>query len=169
MEAWLGEPGPLWRVAVFHHPIFSPATNRDNREFRATWKPVFDRFGIDLVLQGHDHTYARGHVPVRSASGYEEGTLQTLYVTSVSGPKLYDIPDGKFDRYAKDGYVADRQVEATQFFQVISVDGYRLTYEAYSATGELYDKAVVTKQSETGRKRIEQPIFSKQKLSKNLK
>ncbi len=155
MEARLGERGPLWRIAVFHHPIFSPASNRDNREFRATWKPVLDRLGVDLVLQGHDHTYARGHVPVRSDFGYEEGSLQTVYVTSVSGPKMYDIPEGKFDRYAKEGYVADHQVEDTQFFQVISIDGNTLTYQAFAATGELYDEAVITKNAETGRKQFE--------------
>jgi len=158
MEARLGDPGSLWRIAIFHHPIFSPAFDRDNREFRATWKPVLDRFGVDLVLQGHDHTYARGHVPVRSGSGYEEGTLQTVYVTSVSGPKMYDIPEGKFDQFAEDGYVADHQMEDTQFFQVISIDGGRLTYEACAATGELYDKAVITKDFATGKKRIEQQI-----------
>jgi hypothetical protein len=155
MEAQLRKPGALWRVAVFHHPIFSPAGERDNVEFRAKWKPVFDHFGVDLVLQGHDHTYARGHVPVKSGSGYESNTFQTLYITSVSGPKLYEIPEGKFERYASDGYVADRQLEDTQFFQVISIDGNKLTYEAYTATGALYDKAIIEKDAVTGRKRLE--------------
>ncbi len=72
-----------------------------------------------------------------------------------SGPKMYDIPEGKFDRYAKEGYVADHQVEDTQFFQVISIDGNTLTYQAFAATGELYDEAVITKNAETGRKQFE--------------
>ena len=59
------------------------------------------------------------------------------------------------DRYAEDGYVADHQVEETQFFQVVSIDGDTLTYEAYAATGELYDKAVITKDAQTGRKELE--------------
>jgi hypothetical protein len=48
-----------WTLITFHHPIFSPARNRDNPELRRLWKPVFDEFKVDLIMNGHDHTYAR--------------------------------------------------------------------------------------------------------------
>jgi hypothetical protein len=158
LEAQLSEAGPQWRIVSFHHPFFSPGKDRDNGELRAIWKPLFDRYGVDLVLQGHDHTYARGQVPVRSAQGFEADTLNTLYVTSVSGPKMYDILDDKFELFRPDGYQHTRQAENTQFFQVISVDGGRLTYEAFTATGALYDRAIITKDFSTGKKTIEQQI-----------
>jgi len=41
---------------------------------------------------------------------------------------------------------------------VVSIDGGQLTYEAYTATGDLYDKAVITKDFATGEKKIEQQI-----------
>jgi hypothetical protein len=34
-----------WTILTFHHPIFSPANNRDNPELRALWKPIFDESG----------------------------------------------------------------------------------------------------------------------------
>jgi hypothetical protein len=158
LEEKLQEAGPVWRIVSFHHPLFSPGGDRNNASLRAAWKPLFDRFGVDLVLQGHDHTYARGQVPVLGAAGFEEDSFNTLYVTSVSGSKMYEIDEGKFEVFAGDGYVHARQAENTQFFQVISIDGAELTYEAYTATGELYDRAIISKDIATGEKRIEQQI-----------
>jgi hypothetical protein len=158
IEAKLGEPGPRWRIVSFHHPLFSPASDRNNEKLRDAWKPLFDHSGVDLVLQGHDHTYARGQVPVRTESGFEPGSFGTMYVTSVSGPKMYEIRAGKFEAFAEAGYAHTRQAENTQFFQVVSVERDHLVYEAYTATGDLYDRATIFKDHETGAKRIEQQI-----------
>ena len=50
---------------------------------------------------------------------------------------MYDLnPDGW---NAFEGVDQDRGAENTQLFQVISIDGDRLSYESYTATGELYD------------------------------
>ena len=48
-----------WTIVTFHHPIYSSAKDRDNAKIRKLWQPIFDRHHVDLVLQGHDHTYAR--------------------------------------------------------------------------------------------------------------
>ena len=48
-----------WVVCTFHHPVFSTGKDRDNPELRALWKPIFDKYKVDLVLQGHDHTYGQ--------------------------------------------------------------------------------------------------------------
>ena len=53
------------------------------------------------------------------------------------------------DRYRK-----DKTGEQTQFFQVITIDGDELTYVAYTVLGEEYDRAVITKDFETGKKQL---------------
>jgi hypothetical protein len=30
---------------------------------RGLWKPVFDKYRVDLILQGHDHVYVRTGMP----------------------------------------------------------------------------------------------------------
>jgi 3',5'-cyclic AMP phosphodiesterase CpdA len=139
-----------WTIITFHHPIFSPASDRDNRELRELWKPVFDEFKVDLVLNGHDHTYARTGelgdkdivVPATIDSaldtrnvpeGYQQAydpEIGTVYVVSVSGPKMYDITKGEF---------AKRTAENTQLYQIIEIDDKALNFKAYTATGQLYD------------------------------
>ena len=108
-----------WTVVTFHHPVYSTAERRDNPQIRAAWQPIFERHGVDLVLQGHDHTYGRRGV-------------NPVYVVSVSGPKMYRLSDA-----AKTGM--KRVGEFTQTFQIIRVSPNTVRYESRLVTGELYD------------------------------
>ena len=66
------------------------------------------------------------------ATGYQvkDKSSGTMYVVSVSGPKMYDVSDDPW---------MDRRAANTQLFQIISIEGNKLSYEAYTAAGELYD------------------------------
>ena len=49
-----------WTFVTFHHPVYSASSGRANKDLHEAWKPIFDKYAVDLVLQGHNHTYARG-------------------------------------------------------------------------------------------------------------
>ncbi|MCA9084255.1 MAG: metallophosphoesterase family protein [Planctomycetaceae bacterium] len=125
-----------WTIVTCHHPLYSSKAGRDNEELRSTWQPVFDDFKVDLVLQGHDHTYARTGL-MTAESNLETGQARqdsqagTVYVVSVSGPKMYELGRRPFMK---------RVAEDTQLYQVIDIDDDRLTYRAFTATGRLYDQ-----------------------------
>ncbi|HEY0946523.1 MAG TPA: metallophosphoesterase family protein [Opitutaceae bacterium] len=138
-----------WTIVTFHHPVFSPARERDNQALREAWKPVFDEFKVDLVLTGHDHTYARsgdigGRLKVGTLNvkeGYQQAydpAVGTVYVVSVSGPKMYDINGADW---------AVRAAEDTQLFQIITVDGDELRFEARTAVNRLYDAFTLKKRA----------------------
>ena len=143
-----------WKIVTNHHSVFSPAEGRDFEYARKVWKPLFEKYGVDLVLNGHDHTYARGHTPVKSQNVNESGNFKTLYVTSVSGPKQYKLDKDQIKNYEIDGYKSDKMGEETQFFQVINIDSNKLTYSAYTTLGDLYDRAIITKDFLSGKKTI---------------
>ena len=143
-----------WKIVTNHHSVFSPAEGRDFEYARKVWKPMFEKYGVDLVLNGHDHTYARGHTPVKSQNVNESGIFKTLYVTSVSGPKQYKLDKDQIKNYEIDGYKSDKMGEETQFFQVINVENNKLTYSAYTTLGDLYDRAIITKDFLNGEKTI---------------
>ncbi|MGK7396684.1 MAG: fibronectin type III domain-containing protein [Candidatus Cyclobacteriaceae bacterium M3_2C_046] len=136
-----------WTVATFHHPLFSASEGRDNERLRNLWKPLFDQHKIDLVLQGHDHTYARGTTPA-TATNVMQGVnardreTGTVYVVSVSGGKMYDLKES-WDMYEAN---RERKAENTQLFQLVHINGDTLSYEAYTAVGELYDAFDLVKQ-----------------------
>lgn len=129
-----------WTVITFHHPLYSAKEGRDNSELRELWQPIFDRFGVDLVLQGHDHTYARSGLMTAKRTTQQPPVRQsdsgTVYVVSVSGPKMYDLGKRPF---------MQRSAEDTQLYQVISVDQDRIDFEARTAAGRLYDSFTLTK------------------------
>jgi hypothetical protein len=133
VDGVLAENPNKWTVITFHQPLFSTARGRDNPQLRAAWKPVFDKYRVDLVLQGHDHAYGRfGQPPENVASGLNTRSPDggTIYVVSVSGPKMYQLDREPTMR---------RAAEDTQLYQIISIDGDVLKYEARAANGELYD------------------------------
>jgi len=49
-----------WIIVMFHKPMYSPLS-KQFEEFiiRDKYQPLFDKFGVDLVIQGHNHIYSR--------------------------------------------------------------------------------------------------------------
>jgi 3',5'-cyclic AMP phosphodiesterase CpdA len=93
--------------------------------------PTYEKYGVDLVLQGHDHLYARsrkiagGKVVAADAKGI-------VYMISVSGPKMYEITPTFESLQAK-------VIPHTQMFQTVDVDPNKLVLKAYSSEGEQLD------------------------------
>ncbi|MEV8603308.1 metallophosphoesterase family protein [Streptomyces griseoviridis] len=95
-----------WKVLVYHHSIYSPASHAkdsDNKKRRVDFPTTFSKLGVDLVLQGHDHSYSRSYLVKNGekadkneqpgAADVYPGPGGVLYVTanSASGSKYYDI------------------------------------------------------------------------------
>lgn len=160
LEQQLKKPGFRWKVVTFHHSMFSPRrgiTNLSNL-MEKEWRPLIEKYNVDLVLQGHDHAYTRGQVPIRDNTGFVEDSFQTVYVTSVSGPKQYAIDKSHMKSFIPKGLKTIRSGEGVQFFQVISAEDNKLNYKAYSTTGELYDEATISKDFKSGKKTIIQKV-----------
>ncbi len=149
-SALKGNPNK-WTVVTFHHPVFSVAGDRDNSELRAAWQPVLEKYGVDLVLQGHDHAYGRTK-NVMSGSNGRASSQGPVYLVSVSGPKMYTITDpAKKDRMAV-------TAESTQLYQVVDVAGDRIVYRAFDATGKLFDQFELRKDRRGVKKLVEKRV-----------
>lgn len=114
---------PLWKIVAFHHSIFSVASHTQDSDIlqrRADLPPIFQALGIDAVLGGHDHSYARslvmdGSTPITTGyttngsnhyASYTEapGATDTVYIcaNSSSGSKFYAIKNLVFPFLAVD-------------------------------------------------------------------
>ena len=140
-----------WTAVVFHHPFYSIRPTRDNVRMRSTFKPLFDKYKVDIVLQGHDHAYARGMQKIQGATKNEKSG--TVYILSVSGPKM----SSKFE-----GNWMDVSASYTQLFQLVTVEGGTLHYKSYTAAGDLYDAFDLVKQKGKPNKLVEQKPDKKQ-------
>ncbi|MFW2512369.1 fibronectin type III domain-containing protein [Demequina sp. SO4-13] len=121
-----------WAVAVFHQPVFSTAEGRNEVDVRRAWLPVFQNHNIDLVLMGHDHTYARGHM-VDDQTDVDGVTSGPVYAVSVSGPKYYEMQPEDANVWTANGATQVVRAGHTSTFQGITVDGDTLTYESVVA------------------------------------
>ena len=137
----LAENDKKWTVVTYHHPIFSASRGRDNSELRKHWKPIFEEYQVDLALQGHDHSYARGAVYNQPISLERDAKTKTVkgpvYVVSVSGGKMYPINEKGWKQF---GAKREKTGEQIQLFQHISIDGNKLIYRSFTPTGKLFDR-----------------------------
>ena len=65
------DPAPLYRLAVFHMPIFGGIRWHGERQISQLWQPLLNQAGIDLEISGHTHVrlwvpqdYVLRHFPI---------------------------------------------------------------------------------------------------------
>lgn len=136
LDARLTESRANWNIVMMHQPIFTCARPRDTEKLKEAWKPIFDKHGVDLVLQGHDHCYSR----LTADAGREAGEAARaggaaqgpVYIVSVAGSKMYGLNDRANSQ-------PDRSAEDTSLFQIVDVTPQQITFRSYLNTGALYD------------------------------
>ncbi len=58
-------PDTAWRIVTIHRDIYGSGldhSDTDGMILRTQLTPIFDKYDIDVVLQGHDHTYSRSKI-----------------------------------------------------------------------------------------------------------
>jgi hypothetical protein len=90
-----------WIIVQMHQDALSSSKNGNGSDkgIRETWLPLFDRFGVDLVLCGHDHDYERSW-PVRGCNhnvGRDAVTGKAVDTCQPNPVMTADPADGRFD------------------------------------------------------------------------
>ncbi|MCH7398037.1 metallophosphoesterase family protein [Belliella sp. DSM 107340] len=137
LEGKLKDNPHTWTVVMFHHPVISAAEGRINEGVLRNWKPLLDKYKVDLVLQGHDHVYARGNKVDSELNEWDEAS-GTVYVVSVAGRKMYPISNHPW---------MQKKAQNLQTFQVISVETNKIVFESFKTDGSLFDKFEIKKTS----------------------
>lgn len=86
-----------WNIVMFHQPVYSAGAYSGRGVLRDHFVPLFQEFGVDLVLAGHDHNLQRSfpmrdHAPVSqnlTAYGIDEGPV--YIVSGGAGDGYYDF------------------------------------------------------------------------------
>jgi 3',5'-cyclic AMP phosphodiesterase CpdA len=120
-----------WTIVVQHQGIYAIAQGREYAAMRAALAPLYEKYHVDLVLQGHDHVYARTHKIARDRI-VDPAAPGVIYAISVSGPKMYKTQKVNSQYMAK-------MIEDEQFYQIIDVSPDRLALTAYSIDGAIAD------------------------------
>lgn len=138
LEADLAGNDKKWKIVAIHRPAYGGNTYKKLDD----WTEIFDKYQVDLVLQGHNHEYSRSYPLLKGAivpegenpAGAARGTVYV--VTNASGSKFNEKKEDQF--YHKVHFQNNKQM-----FAGITVSGNTLSYEAYDVDGNKLDEFIL--------------------------
>jgi hypothetical protein len=137
VEEDLAASRAAWKIVFFHHPPFSSGEHGSQLTMRREFGPLFEKYGVDLVLTGHDHNYERSY-PMKGDSVASTGGIPYLVVGS-GGATLRPFAT------AKPSWSAVRN-DTDYGFLDVSVEGGSLQARFLNPSGRVVDSFNLTKQ-----------------------
>jgi predicted phosphodiesterase len=133
------DPNIDWIVVYFHRQMYTiPSTHSAIALLRSTYHPLFEQYGVDLVLQGHNHNYQRTYPikfnSINPRSPIETSTNKTTYTDTDGGQIFAIVGTGGASLYSFTGK-EDYFVEQYKGFGILDVD---ITNNGKTLTGKFY-------------------------------
>jgi hypothetical protein len=118
-----------WKIAVFHKSPYSSSSGHGSElSVRAAFGPLFERYGVQMAISGHDHGFERS-VPWRESTDRTRQAV-TYVVTGGGGGKLY--PFGRSSWTARSASV--------HHYVRAKVSGCVLSFNAVGTSGAVFDQ-----------------------------
>jgi len=129
-------PWYMWKIVVLHRNVYYSGGHDNATDIIQSWVPVFDKYRVDIVFQGHTHLYHRTK-PMKNntcVSSYDKGTM---YVTSAGwGAPPYEYFEQPYSAYGN----------TILHFNLLSVyKNGTLHLEAKDINGSTFDEVMLNK------------------------
>lgn len=144
-------PNIDWTIIFFHRPFYS-ASASDFASMTKTYHPIFEEFGVDLVLQGHSHNYQRTYpllfndetnskpiISVKEQSHYHDPKGVIFVVAGTGGESIQPLNKKSFLVSTYEGYGCLN----------VEINGNSMSVEYYSDLNESIDKFTITKEPQS--------------------
>lgn len=129
----------IWKIVFFHKGPYSQIAIRDNKSVRDAFCPIFDKYHVDVVFNGHDHAIGRTY-PIKGGVYMKKPSEGTIYYTvGRSGTKSYSIARKR----DWNTFFYDPQDQPNYF--TVDVTNKRLTIKAVKTDGNLLDAFSIDK------------------------
>ncbi len=137
LEKQLTSSGSEWKIVFFHHPIYSSGGRHgSDEELRVQLEPLFVKYGVDAVFQGHEHFYER----IKPQKG-------VYYFISGGAAKLRGGNVQRSDLTAK-------AFDTGYHFMLIEIDKDTLNFQAISDHGKVIDSGALPRMNDEQRKTL---------------
>ena len=123
-------PNVKWKVVMFHQDIYGSGydhSDSDGMVLRTQLTPLMDKYDIDVVLQGHDHTYSRTYQLQSDGQAHDKFAKTENTANYAKENNCYEI------------------VDTTKGGTVVNPKG-TVYLEANSATGSKFYNLITAKQ-----------------------
>lgn len=130
LEEALKASDKKWKIVMLHHPLYSIKGTLNNITVRWMYDSLFRKYGVDLVLQGHEHNYAR------MTTKQDDEMTTPVFLVSHASPKGYRLSfNEKYDRFGTNH----------RFYQHIEVGEDTIHIRAFLEDNSLYDDLRIVK------------------------
>jgi predicted phosphodiesterase len=115
-----------WKICYFHHALYTSGKfHGPAKDLRKVLEPLFVKYGVDVVLAGHEHVYERVH-PQQGIYYFTEGASGQLRANNLARSTI-----------TAKGFDTDRS------FMMIEIAGNDLYFQTTSRTGVVVDSGVI--------------------------
>jgi predicted phosphodiesterase len=127
LEKELAGSGSEWKIAFFHHPLYSSGEKHGSDDvLREQIEPLFVKHGVDVVFTGHEHFYER----VKPQKGI-------TYFVSGAAAKL------RRGNVAENSPLTAKANDQAYTFMIVEIAGDEMHFQAIDADGKTIDSGVI--------------------------
>ncbi|HEY9485790.1 MAG TPA: purple acid phosphatase [Nitrososphaeraceae archaeon] len=118
LEKYSKDPFIDWIIVFYHQYIYGSGSGlEEEKDFRETYHPLFDKYKVDLALQGHLHVYERTYPITYNNDDGDEPIVQD------NSPNLYKNPKGTIFLTVGTGGAHTMQLSSLKDFSVEGIAG----------------------------------------------
>jgi 3',5'-cyclic AMP phosphodiesterase CpdA len=130
LESELAKDTADWKIAFCHHPPYSSGGKHgSDKQLREVVEPIFVKYGVNVVLTGHDHFYER----IKPQKGI-------YYFVSGAGGKLRE------GNVKTNSPLTDVSFDSDMHFMLVEIKDNQMYFQAISRTGQTVDTGVLANQ-----------------------
>jgi hypothetical protein len=118
-----------WKFVFFHHPAYSSGAHGSTGGVQTHLVPIFETYGVDVVLNGHDHHYERTCSILDGTCTTSQDGGVVYVVTGGGGAPLYPVGSNWFTAYCNSLY----------HFLRVEVNDCWLRLDAIDTSGNVFD------------------------------
>lgn len=130
-EKELSDSGSDWKIAFFHHPLYSSGEKHGpDEELRRVLEPLFLRYNVSVVFAGHEHFYERLK-PQKGIHYFIEGGSAKLRKGNIAKTEQTAVG-----------------LDTDNTFMLCEIDGDRMYFQTVTRTGKTIDSGVIERRKE---------------------
>jgi hypothetical protein len=122
LEQFSNDKSIEWIVAFYHKQAYSSGGGLpDEKDFRESYHPLFDKYNVDLALQGHHHAYERFYPITFNDKNDNKPTVSAK--DKIKGSNVFQNPDGTIFLTVGTGGAESMTVSKGKSFSAAKEDG----------------------------------------------
>jgi hypothetical protein len=119
LEKYSKDPFMDWIVVFYHDHIYGSGSLEEETDFREIYHPLFDKYKVDLALQGHLHVYERTY-PITFNN---EDDDEPIVHNNNNNPNIYKNPKGTVFVTVGTGGAHDMVLSSKKDYSAEGIDG----------------------------------------------